>query len=158
MGNIKRIFLTFLKCIFFIFYILECYIREKNIYNLYLFIFDVVCGLLGIIGLFYDTIFDLCIFPFSSFIFCVFFTLQESNEISKMNSQFNLMFIKDFFKLISFDFEDCNEFKRLSIQFFRFYKLTFLNLVKFILIFIYYFFRIIFNFYRKNEKKKEKIN
>ena len=151
MKNIKGIILTFLKVIFLIFYILECYVREKNIYNIYLYIFDWVCGLFGIIGLFYDRIFDFCVFPLSSFIFCVFFTLNESNELSKM-------FIKDFFQLISFDFEDYNEFKRLSIQFFRFYKLTFLNLVKFILIFIYYFFRIFFNFYRKEEKKKEKIN
>ena len=158
MINIKGIFLTFLKCIFLIFYILECYVREKNIYNFYLYIFDLVCGLFGIIGLFYDRIFDFCMFPFFSFLFCVIFTLKESNDISKLDSQFNLMFIKNFFKLISFDFKDFNEFKQLSILFYSFYKLTFLNLVKFLTTFIYYLFRIFFNFYRKSEKKKEKIN
>ena len=158
MKNIKGIILTFLKVIFLIFYILESYVREKNIYNIYLYIFDWVCGLFGIIGLFYDRIFDFCVFPLSSFIFCVFFTLNESNELSKMDSQVNLYFIKNFFKLISFDFDDYNEFKKITKIFYDFYKFTLLNLVKFILIFIYYFFRIFFNFYRKEEKKKEKIN
>ena len=122
MINIKGIFLTFLKCIFLIFYILECYVREKNIYNFCLYIFDLVCGLFGIIGLFYDRIFDFCMFPFFSFLFCVIFTLKESNDISKLDSQFNLMFIKNFFKLISFVLKIL-----MNLNNFQYYFIVFIN-------------------------------
>lgn len=161
MIKIKTFILYLIRVFFIIISIYESYIRENEKYNFYLYYFDYFLGVVGLLSLFFEFVFDLFPFALYSIILCIYFIIKESNDFSKMGSHINSILIKDLFKFFSLNFKDYNDMKESSFRIYNFYKFTILNTIKVILIYFYYLLRFIFTYNTKkeakNKREKEKI-